>query len=67
MIEQLRRGCDLINVIFIIDDLTESMEVSEVEKAALIIMDAFNNPHNLPRYAEDVIGKIIRQYGLYLL
>ncbi|GBE81078.1 terpenoid synthase [Sparassis latifolia] len=60
--EQLRTGCDLMNVFFVFDEYTDNEPVDVVKQIAEISMDALRNPHKARPAGENVVGEITRQY-----
>jgi Delta6-protoilludene synthase len=60
--EQLRVGCDLMNLFFIIDEYSDVGGVEEVRQQKDIVMDALRNPHK-PRPKDEWIGgEVTRQW-----
>lgn len=59
--EHLRIGCDLMNLLFVIDEYTDVEQESAVQEIVDVAIDAIRNP-NKPRPAgEVVLGEIARQ------
>ncbi|KAJ6485388.1 isoprenoid synthase domain-containing protein [Mycena vitilis] len=62
--EHLRTGCDLLHLIFVIDDCNEVEGANSVRTMAGIILDALRNP-NKPRPANEIrLGEAARQFWL---
>ncbi|KAJ7916958.1 isoprenoid synthase domain-containing protein [Mycena leptocephala] len=58
----LRHGCDLMNVLFVIDEYTDGAIAPVVREMMEIITDAMVNPHKPRPEGEIVIGEICRQF-----
>ncbi|KAK0629554.1 isoprenoid synthase domain-containing protein [Bombardia bombarda] len=62
--EQLKSGCDLMNLFFIFDEHSDKSSPEEVWDQGRILMDAFRNP-DLPRpEGEWIGGEVARQFWL---
>ncbi|KAL5513793.1 hypothetical protein ACEPAH_4194 [Sanghuangporus vaninii] len=60
--EQLRTGCDLMDLFFIIDEYTDVEPGHVVREMVNVVLDSMNNPHK-PRPAREIIlGEIARQF-----
>ncbi|KAI0045613.1 terpenoid synthase [Auriscalpium vulgare] len=58
----LRIGCDLLALLYAIDEYTDVVQSNEVRLYADMIMDALRNPHK-PRPAGEVpLGEMVRQF-----
>ncbi|RPD59287.1 terpenoid synthase [Lentinus tigrinus ALCF2SS1-7] len=60
--EQLRTGCDLMNLFFVFDEYSDVEDERTVQVFADIIMDALRNPHKTRPAGEPVLGEITRQF-----
>jgi Delta6-protoilludene synthase len=60
-IERFRTSCDLMNVFFVLDDLTDVATASEVREMSNAVMDALRNPDKPRAYGEWVGAEIARQ------
>ncbi|TBU29047.1 terpenoid synthase [Dichomitus squalens] len=60
--EQLRTGCDLMNVFFVFDEYSDVTDEKTVQGLADIIMDALRNPFAPRPAGENVLGEITRQF-----
>ncbi|KAJ8474148.1 hypothetical protein ONZ51_g7404 [Trametes cubensis] len=60
--EQLRAGCDLMNLFFVFDELSDVESESQVRVLADTIMDGIRNPHKTRPTTEPVIGLIAKQF-----
>ncbi|KAI9447564.1 terpenoid synthase [Lactarius indigo] len=58
----LRTGCDLVNLIFVYDEFSETGNEGEVQAMANAMMDALRNPHTPRPEGEWVGGEIARQF-----
>jgi hypothetical protein len=59
--ERLRTGCDLMNLLFVIDEYSDIAEANEVRQQKDIIMDALRSPHKPRPEGEWIGGEIARQ------
>lgn len=60
-LEQLRIGCDLMNVFFVIDEYTDVEGPAAVQAMVDIIFDVLHNPY-IPRPTGEMgLGEIFRQ------
>ncbi|KAH8981004.1 terpenoid synthase [Lactarius akahatsu] len=59
---RLRTGCDLVNLIFVYDEFSETGNEGEVQAMANAMMDALNKPHTPRPEGEWVGGEITRQF-----
>ncbi|KAJ3491180.1 hypothetical protein NLI96_g902 [Meripilus lineatus] len=62
--KKYRRGCDLQNVFFIIEEFTDTQKGEEVQHVVDIVMDTLRNPHEPRPEGELLIGKIIQEFWL---
>ncbi|KAI0331578.1 terpenoid synthase [Cubamyces sp. BRFM 1775] len=60
--EQLRVGCDLMNLFFVFDDISDAGDERQVRVLADTIMDAIRNPHKARPVAEPIVGLIAKQF-----
>ncbi|KAF8919623.1 terpenoid synthase [Mucidula mucida] len=60
--EHLRTGCDLMNLFFVFDDITDEADVETVQELANNVMDALRHPHRPRPSGESVVGEIARQF-----
>ncbi|KAJ7865813.1 isoprenoid synthase domain-containing protein [Mycena leptocephala] len=60
--EHLRHGCDLMNVVFVIDEYTDGASAPVVREMVEIITDAMVDPHKPRPEGEIVIDEICRQF-----
>lgn len=65
VLEKYRRGCDLQNVFFIIEEFTDTQKGEEVQHVVDIVMDTLRNPHEPRPEGELLIGKIIQEYVIH--
>ncbi|KAF8550942.1 terpenoid synthase, partial [Imleria badia] len=61
--EHVRAGCDLMNLLFVIDEYSDVSEPSEFRKQKDIVMDALRNPHEPRPKGEWICGEMARQFG----
>ncbi|EED77016.1 predicted protein, partial [Postia placenta Mad-698-R] len=61
-LEHLRTGCDLMNVIVVIDEYTDVESASAVREIVDIVNDAINNPHKPRPDGESILGEMTRQF-----
>nr|WOJ44888.1 linalool/nerolidol synthase [Ganoderma lucidum] len=57
-----RSACDLMNLFFVIDDHTDTLDEANVQMLADISMNALLNPTKLRPDGESIIGEITRQF-----
>ncbi|RDX52874.1 terpenoid synthase [Lentinus brumalis] len=62
--EQLRIGCDLMNLFFVFDEYSDVEDEQTVQAFANIIMDALRDPYKARPAGEPVLGEIARQFWL---
>ncbi|EJD00099.1 terpenoid synthase [Fomitiporia mediterranea MF3/22] len=60
--EHLRTGCDLMILLFAIDEYTDMEHEIAVREIIDIVIDAINNPHKARPADELVLGEIARQF-----
>ncbi|KAI0660148.1 terpenoid synthase [Cubamyces menziesii] len=60
--EQLRAGCDLMNLFFVLDELSDAGDESQARALANTIMDGIRNPHKTRPTAEPIVGLIAKQF-----
>ncbi|KAI0064579.1 terpenoid synthase [Artomyces pyxidatus] len=60
--EALRIGCDLVVLLFIVDDFTDRVDGAGVEIYVDMVMDAMHNPHKPRPAGESVVGEVARQF-----
>ena len=60
-VDQLRAGCDLMNLFFVFDEYSDVEDEHTVQTFADVIMDALRNPHKARPAGEPVLGEIARQ------
>ena len=60
-IEHIRAGCDIMNVLFFIDEQTDVSGEHEVRKQVAIMTDAIHHPHKPRPEGEWIGGEIVRQ------
>ena len=59
--EHLRVGCDLVNLLFVIDEYTDVEDAGAVRDIVDIVLDAFHNPEKERPYGEVIVGELARQ------
>ncbi|KAH7928993.1 terpenoid synthase [Leucogyrophana mollusca] len=64
---QLRACCDMMNLFFVFDDLSDCEAGPVVRQQASIIMDALMNPASPRPQGECVVGEITRQFWSHTL
>lgn len=61
LLDILRFGCDVVNILFLFDEFSDCGEENSVEHLRNVVMDALRNPSS-PRPANELaIGEIVRQ------
>ncbi|KAL7282972.1 terpenoid synthase [Trametes coccinea BRFM310] len=60
--EQLRAGCDLMNLFFVFDELSDVGDEKTVQELSDIIMDALRNPGKTRPPRESAVGVIAQQF-----
>ncbi|KAF8904746.1 isoprenoid synthase domain-containing protein [Gymnopilus junonius] len=60
--EQLRTGCDLMNLFFVVDEYTDVEEAPVVREMVDIVIDALNNPEKPRPEGEILLGEVARQF-----
>lgn len=60
--EHLRTGCDLMNLVFILDEYTDVEDANVVREMVDIVIDAIHNPEKPRPEGEVLLGEITRQY-----
>ncbi|KAF8532360.1 isoprenoid synthase domain-containing protein [Gautieria morchelliformis] len=60
--EQLRQACDLMNVLFAMDDVTDVLSPEEVRSVSEIALDALRNPEKKRPEGEHPIGELHRSF-----
>ena len=58
--DHLRIGCDLVNLLFVIDEYTDPQNIDSVRSITNIIMDAFHGPEKARPSEEAIIGELAR-------
>ncbi|KAG6828506.1 hypothetical protein H0H87_001762 [Tephrocybe sp. NHM501043] len=67
MLDILRVGCDLMNLIILCDEYTDFATEEDVQRIAAVIMDAMRNP-GVPRPpSESIVGEAAKQFYVRLL
>ncbi len=59
--DQVRAGCDLMNVFFVFDEYSDVEDEKTVQRFADIIMDALRDPRKPRPAGECLVGEITRQ------
>ena len=59
--EEFRIGVDLMNVLFLLDEYTDTEPAHGVHKIVDIVIDALRNPAKHRTEGEVVLGEIVRQ------
>ena len=57
-----RLSCDLMNLLFIIDEYTDNADGVKAHTYADMVANIFDNPHVERPQGEWIIGEITRQY-----
>ncbi|KAH8101904.1 terpenoid synthase [Cristinia sonorae] len=60
--EDLRTGCDLMNLFFIVDEYTDVEPAPVVREMVDVVIDALNNPHKPRPEGEIILGEVARQF-----
>ncbi|KAF9560259.1 terpenoid synthase [Agrocybe pediades] len=60
--EQLRTGCDLMNLFFVVDEYTDVEPAHVVREMVDIVIDALNNPDKPRPEGEILLGELTRQF-----
>ncbi|KAI0333184.1 terpenoid synthase [Cubamyces sp. BRFM 1775] len=60
--EQLRVGCDLMNLFFVFDELSDVADERHVRVLADTIMDAIRHPHKARPSSEPIVGSVAKQF-----
>ena len=61
LLDNLRSCCDLINILFVLDDCTDALEGESVKEICEATMDALLNPNQPRPEGENLIGEMVRQ------
>ena len=59
--EILRVGCDMLNLLFVIDEHTDVQPANEVKRTTGIVLDALSNPDKARPVCEIALGELSRQ------
>ena len=59
--EEYRSSCDLMNLFFVFDELSDAGNEDQVRVLADTIMDGIRNPHETRLAAEPIVGLIAKQ------
>jgi len=62
--EHARIVCDFLNTGYLLDEIAEMSEESEVRKQWTIVKDAMHNPHKPRPEGEWIGGEVMRQWVL---
>ncbi|TFK47567.1 terpenoid synthase [Heliocybe sulcata] len=60
--DHVRTGCDLMNFLFLFDELSDVEDEKGVRAQADSIMDALRNPHISRPTGESILGEVTRQF-----
>ncbi|PCH42430.1 terpenoid synthase [Wolfiporia cocos MD-104 SS10] len=60
--EHLRTACDLMNVLFVLDEYTDVESAPGVREIADIVLDALQNPSKRRQEGEILLGEMARQF-----
>ncbi|KAF8638389.1 hypothetical protein AX17_002250 [Amanita inopinata Kibby_2008] len=60
--EQLRAGCDLMNLFFVIDEYTDVEDASAIPEMVDIVKDALHDPHKPRPESEIILGQITKEF-----
>ncbi|KAH9847304.1 terpenoid synthase [Lenzites betulinus] len=60
--EEVRSGCDIMNLFFVIDDQTDEMDAAHTQELVDIVLDAMQNPEEPRPQGEAEVGEMARQF-----
>lgn len=59
--EHLRVGCDLVNLLFVVDEYTDVEDAGAVHDIVTIVLDAFHYPQKERPDGEVIVGELAKQ------
>lgn len=59
--DRVRTGCDLLNFLFLFDELSDIEDEKGVRAQADAILDALHHPHTARPADESILGEVARQ------
>ncbi|PCH42443.1 hypothetical protein WOLCODRAFT_51150, partial [Wolfiporia cocos MD-104 SS10] len=60
--EELRIGCDLMHIFFLVDEYTDVESAPVVREMVDVMTDALRNPHKPRPIGEVLLGEVVRQF-----
>ncbi|KAL1938232.1 hypothetical protein VTO73DRAFT_11876 [Trametes versicolor] len=63
--DHLRAACDIMNVFFLFDEQTDTVNAARVRELGDIVIDAVRNPERPRPEGEPVVGEITRQFWVH--